>query len=335
MQKSVDQDTQGAMAWNSVPGDAAMKRREMLSTTGAAVLGAATFPLSRIAAGTTKKQKVLYFTRNVGYYHSVVRRNDGELSHSERALVEMAKTLGIEVECTKDGRIFDKDLGRYDAIAFFTNNDLTVPNPEREPPMSAAGKTRLLDAISDGKGFVAFHSSCASWRTPGASFADSENVDPYIAMIGGEFVAHGPQQKATMRVSSPSFPGMKGLGDSFTLHEEWYALKNFADDLHVILVQETAGMEGECYRRPPYPSTWARKHGEGRIFFTSMAHRENVWVEQPFQQIVLGGLAWALGNVEADVAPNIDKVTPKARPAKRVSAPSRDSTSIPSQERGQ
>jgi hypothetical protein len=131
-------------------------------------------------------------------------------------------------------------------------------------------------------------------------------------MLGGEFVAHGPQQPATMRVTSPSFPGFRGVGDSFQLHEEWYALKNFANDLHVILVQETAGMKGACYQRPPFPSTWARKHGKGRVFFTSMAHRENVWVEEPFQQITLGGLAWAMGNVDADVTPNIDKVTPKA-----------------------
>ena len=115
-----------------------------------------------------------------------------------------------------------------------------------------------------------------------------------------------------MRVASPSFPGMESLGDSFKLREEWYALKNYAPDLHVILVQETAGMEGDCYQRPPFPSTWARRHGEGRVFFTSMAHREDVWIEEPFQQIVLGGLAWALGNADADVTPNLEAATPDA-----------------------
>jgi hypothetical protein len=28
--------------------------------------------------------------------------------------------------------------------------------------------------------------------------------------------------------------------------------------------------------------------------------------------VLLGGLAWALGNVDADVTPNIERVTPKA-----------------------
>jgi type 1 glutamine amidotransferase len=135
-------------------------------------------------------------------------------------------------------------------------------------------------------------------------------------MIGGEFIAHGPQQEATMRISSPSFPGMESLGDSFRLMEESYSLKNFSRDLHVILTQETSGMRGDCYQRPPYPSTWARMHGKGRVFFTSMGHRENIWVDPPFQPIVLGGLAWVLGRVDIDVAPNIDEVTPAAHQLK-------------------
>lgn len=289
-----------------------MKRREMLLGTGAAALGASTFPLCWVAAAGKKTQKLLFFTRNVGFYHSVVQRKGGALSHAERALMEMGKRVGIEVTCTKDGRVFDEKLDAYDAIAFYTNNDLTLPNPQKDPPMSADGKQRLLDAVAGGKGFVAFHSSCASWRTPPQKNGEPPKLDPYIAMLGGEFIAHGPQQESTMRVAAPGFPGMKGLGERFKLREEWYALKNFAKDLHVILIQETTGMRGGCYQRPPYPSTWVRQHGKGRVFFTAMGHRENVWVENPFQQIVLGGLAWALGNVEVDVTPNIRRVTPQA-----------------------
>ncbi len=120
-----------------------------------------------------------------------------------------------------------------------------------------------------------------------------------------------------MRVASADFPGVTELGESFQLYEEWYSLKNFASDLHVILVQETAGMKGACYQRPPFPSTWARRHGKGRVFFSSMAHRENVWIEPPFTQVALGGLSWVLGNVDVDVSPNIDDVTPAARQLKR------------------
>jgi type 1 glutamine amidotransferase len=94
--------------------------------------------------------------------------------------------------------------------------------------------------------------------------------------------------------------------------EEWYSIKDFRKDLHVLLVQETAGMNGSDYQRPPYPATWARMHGKGRVFYTSMGHREDVWTNPLFQSILLGGISWAVGNVRADVSPNIEKATPQA-----------------------
>ena len=96
------------------------------------------------------------------------------------------------------------------------------------------------------------------------------------------------------------------------MYEEWYALKNFAPDLHVILVQQTKDMIGGCYQRPPYPVTWARMHGKGRVFYTSLGHCEDTWTHPGFSQIALAGLAWILRRVEADVTPNIQQVTPHA-----------------------
>jgi type 1 glutamine amidotransferase len=277
----------------------------MLAAGSAAVVGLATFPFGWTAAADKKKQKLLYFTRSVEYEHSVVSPGEDGLSHSGRILAELGGQAGFEVENTKDGRVFDGDLDRYDALVFYSCGDLFLPSVRKAPPMSAEGRKRLVAAVAAGKPFVALHSSCYWGRGAAAD-------DPYLAMVGAEFVAHGAQQEATMQVVSPAFPGAAGLGQSFRLMDEWYALKHFAEDLHVILVQETEGMEGEMYRRPPFPATWARMHGQGRVFFSSMGHREDVWTNKAFQQVLLGGIAWALGNVDADITPNIKKVTPAA-----------------------
>jgi type 1 glutamine amidotransferase len=71
-------------------------------------------------------------------------------------------------------------------------------------------------------------------------------------------------------------------------------------------------MQGNPYKRPPYPSTWARLHGQGRVFYTSMAHRDENWASARFQNILLGALAWTTRNVDADVTPNIEQATPGA-----------------------
>jgi len=298
-----------------------MKRRDMLLATGAAMLGVSAFPLGWARAASNKKQKILYFTRSVGFQHSPVARKDGELSFSEKLFVEQGEKNGVEVVCSKDGSIFDGDLGQFDCFAFYTCGDLTTPadnkaSVDKAPPMTLEGKKKLLDAVASGKGFVGFHSASDTFHSHGKRDENQTELDPYVAMLGGEFIVHGRQQKATMHVACPKFPGMEGVED-FAINEEWYALKNFSKDLHVILVQETKGMVDACYQRPPYPATWARKHGQGRVYFTSLGHREDVWTNPTCQKIILGGFDWALGNVTADITPNIEKVTPDAWTLKR------------------
>ncbi|OHB79907.1 MAG: hypothetical protein A2W31_01770 [Planctomycetes bacterium RBG_16_64_10] len=284
-----------------------MNRRTFLNTASATAVGLAAFPARWVAAADKKPQKVLYFTRSAGFEHGAVKRQGDALAFSEQTLVEMGKRAGFDVQCSKDGRVFDGDLSPYDVIAFYTSGDLTQPDQQQTPPMTPAGKQRLLDAIAAGTGFVGFHAATDSFHSPAAG-----PVDPYLAMIGGEFISHGPQQEATLTVVSPKFPGLESVGSALRLNEEWYAQKNFASDLHVILVQETAGMRGRDYGRPPFPATWVRQYGQGRVFYTSFGHRDDIWTNPTVQQIILGGFAWAMGNVDADITPNIKQVTPKA-----------------------
>lgn len=298
-----------------------MRRREFLHVASATVLGMGVFPLGREACAGPKTHRLLYYTRSVGYEHSVVRRQGERLSHSERILSELARRFGFEVECTKDGSIFDGDLDRFDAIVFYTCGDQTQPSIDKCPPMTATGKQRLLDAVAAGKGFVGFHSAADTFHSKGPRDQTQSERDPYVAMLGGEFVGHGDQQEASLIIAS-HFPGVGDLGcaEGLSFTDEWYALKNFARDLHVILVQETAYLKGECYRRPNYPCTWARLHGKGRVFYTSLGHREDVWTNPFFQTIALGGLRWAAGAVDANVKPNLARAAPEAdqlRNAKR------------------
>ena len=282
-----------------------MKRRDMLINASATMLGLSTFPLRWAVGQEEKKPKLLYFTRSVGFEHSVVRPGPDGLSHSGKIMIELGNRAAFDVVCSKDGRLFDADLGQYDALVFYTCGDRSQPSVQKPPPMSAEGKRRLVEAVAAGKPFIAIHSAC--YWGPNAAVDD-----PYLAMVGGGFVSHGAQQEAAMRVVSPKFPGAEGLADSFRLLDEWYALKNFGNDVHVVLVQETEGMQGGMYQRPPFPATWARMHGKGRVFFTSMGHREDVWTNKTFQQILLGGINWALGRRDAEMGPNIQQVTPKA-----------------------
>jgi type 1 glutamine amidotransferase len=285
-------------------------RRDFLLSASAA-LGLSTFSFSRVFGAEPKRKRLLYFTASVGFEHTPVVCADGKPSCSDRVMIEFGRRSGFDVDCTKDGRVFDGDLDRYDAFAFYTCGDFLQPGMHNTPPMTPGGKQKLLDAVAAGKGFVGFHSTCFTVPSKG------DQIDPFLVMLGGEFITHGSPQEAGL-VLVPDFPVVSALGcaEGLSFTDEWYSLKNFAKDMHVILVQETKYLKGDCYRRPDYPSTWARKHGKGRVFYTSLGHFNEIWTNPFFQAITMGGLSWALGNAEADVKPNIDKVTPHANQLK-------------------
>ena len=292
-----------------------LARRDVLKLASTA-LAAAPLAQSLLAGAQGKPEKqtrrVLFFTKSAEYEHDVVRRDSGRLGAAETALVQLGATHGFDVTASKDGTVFDTDLEQYDAFLFYTTGDVTRPGEDQQPPMSPHGKAALLNAIAAGKGFVGIHCASDTFHSAGERYQPQNIRDPYIDMLGGEFVSHGEQQEASIRVVDARFPGLQTVGEAFLLYEEWYALKNFAPDLHVILVIDTTGMQGTEYQRPPYPITWARRHGQGRVFYTAMGHRAEVWSHPLFQTVLLGGIAWVLRGIDADIPPNLYDVTPGA-----------------------
>ncbi len=290
-----------------------LSRRELLMAGGAAWLGAGA--MGQVLArpqGATKK--VLFFIKSAGFPHPVVTRKRGQPSLAEQVLTKAGKEHGFEVVASKDGRLFEPDkIGEWDAFVFETTGDLTTQGQgEKSPPMSPEGEKAFYDAIRGGKGFLGMH--CAADTFGHFAPRNKGAEDPYIQMIGGEFIIHGAQQEVEIDIVDPKFPGIASgfgsSGPSFRITDEWYALKNMPDDLHVIMVQNTKGMKGQMYQRPNFPMTWARNYGKGRVFYTSMGHREDMWENPMYQGLLLGALGWATGRVDADVEPNIHKVTP-------------------------
>jgi uncharacterized protein len=291
------------------------------------VLVVAGFALTASAVETAAgRKRVLFFSKSSGFEHDAIKlvMKDGRPGYAFPVLDELGRRLNIDFVFSKDAwRITPDYLAGFDAYLFYTSGDLTQarsdPRGDGLPPMTPAGKAALLAAVAGGKGFLGLHSASDSFHSGGRNghvperwLDDGAAADDYIKMLGGEFIRHGKQQVARLTVADPQFPGVAAVPADWTLMEEWYSLKNFAPDLHVLLVQETAGMEGADYQRPPYPSTWVRRHGQGRVFYSSLGHREDVWANPIFQALLAGGLEWALGRVEADVTPNLATAAPGA-----------------------
>lgn len=251
-------------------------------------------------------KKILFFSKCNEYEDDMVRRTGAGLSPAEAVLAELGKRNHLQFTFTKDGSVFTpENIAKYDAFCFFTSGDVTQPGGDGNPPMTAAGKAALLQAIAGGRGFIGIHSAANTFTS------GPQGVDPYIQMLGGELkVRVRGMEPAHQIVVDTNFPGMGAVPAAFAPVEEWYALKNFSTNLHVLLVQDTGSMVRGEYYAPNYPSTWVQQYGQGRVFYTSMGHQREVWNSPVFEQMLAGGLKWVVRDVDADVTPNIDRVMP-------------------------
>lgn len=292
-------------------------RREFLCA--AALTGAGLALANRLPGASSKS--VLVFTKSSGWEHDVVKRMGGKPSIVDDAVNELGNQHGFKASVTKDGRIFEsKELHSYAAAVFFTTGDLTTLGTDGKPPMSAKGKQTFLDAVQDGMGFVGVHAASDTFHTPpdpkdlsNRYIAHGDQQDPYLKLLGGEFIIHGREprlQDANLIVNDPKFPGLEGVTSPISFNEEWYSLKDFMPDLHVILTLDTHGMKGECYQRAPYPVTWTRQHGKGRVFYSAMGDRPENWKNEFFLNLLAGGIRWAIGDASAQLDANLKKAAP-------------------------
>ena len=295
--------------------------RRCLSCLAFTVLFATAFPAAA-APKPTKAKRVLLFTRSAEFEHSTIKAGKDEQPLALGVLSALGWPRNWEFVHTKDGSfITAANLATFDAFIFITTGDLTTLRKDKEgkplpaddvnqKPMSAEGKAALLEAVQQGKGFVALHNGSDTFHSPGSRWLDQkpEEVDPYIAMLGGEFISHGEQQVARARIVDPKFPGFNDIGPVLEIKEEWYSLKNQATDLHALLVLESEAMTGPMYARPAYPIAWVRKHGKGRVFYSALGHREDVWTLPAFQKMLIGGLSYVLRQANGAETPNAAKV---------------------------
>jgi len=222
------------------------------------------------------KHKVLYLTHSAGFKHEV-------LPLSEQILKQIGERSGaFEVTATQDCSVLSRDgLKPYDAVVFYTTGEL---------PISDAQKAAFLEFIRSGKGFVGIHSATDTfYKWP-----------EYGELIGGYFDQHPWHQEVAVNVEDQHHPATRHLGKSFKITDEIYQFKNFSRSrVHVLLSLDVNSVD---LNKPAVHRTdkdfalaWWRNYGKGRVFYTALGHRPEVWQDDRFQQHILGAVRWAMG----------------------------------------
>jgi hypothetical protein len=226
--------------------------------------------LSRSAA----KKKILYITHSAGFKHAV-------LPLSQEILKEIGDRSGLfEVTATDDlSLITTEGLKPFAAMVFYTTGEL---------PINDEQKAALISFIKSGKGFIGIHSATDTFY----KWAE------YGEMIGGYFDQHPWHQEVTVKVEDLKHPATSHLGESFKITDEIYQFKNWdRSKVHVLLSLDASSVD---LTKPAVHRTdkdfalaWTRQHGRGRVFYTALGHRAEVWRDERFQRLLIGAMRWA------------------------------------------
>lgn len=256
-----------------------LTERSAVRRVWVALLASAGVALSASGVDTVEAQggvpRVLYLTQSAAFAHQV-------FGHSEQVLQRIADSHQLDLTISRDASMLSAErLADFAAVVFYTTGEL---------PMDAAQKAALLAYIRGGGGFVGVHS---------ASDTFYEWLE-YGRLVGGYFDGHPWHQEVTIRVENRNHPATTHLGNAFQIHDEIYQFSDWSRSNVTVLLSldvSSVDMTARGIRREDadFALAWTRDEGEGRMFYTALGHRPEVWDDPRFQRHLLGGIRWAMG----------------------------------------
>lgn len=222
-------------------------------------------------------RRVVVVTHTTGFRH-------GSIPVAEQTLEALGRTSGafsVQFCRTADEvrtQLSTAGLAAFDAVVFAnTTGHLGVPD-----------LPAFLDWIAAGHGFAGMHSAADTYH----------DAPAYLDMLGNEFLTHGAEAAVDAIVESGSHPASAPLGARFAIFDEIYKFtRQNRGAVTMLLSLDRHPADGLPEEGQPadLPLAWAKSHGRGRVFYTALGHRDDVWRDARYQQHVLGGLLWTLG----------------------------------------
>jgi type 1 glutamine amidotransferase len=220
--------------------------------------------------------KVLVVTHTAGFRHS-------SIPTAETTIERLGRTSGLfTVSFCRTGDDVRRELSpaalaSLDAVVFAnTTGNLGIPD------IGA-----FLAWIAAGHGFAGMHSASDTYH----------DETPYLEMLGNEFRTHGDQATVDAFVENMDHPAVSSLGSRVRIFDEIYKFTRAnRGSVTMLLSLDRHPADGlpEAGQPADLPLAWAKPHGQGRVFYTALGHREDVWENPLYQQHVLGGIRWIL-----------------------------------------
>ncbi|WP_248958690.1 ThuA domain-containing protein [Sphaerisporangium perillae] len=250
--------------------------RRVLALVAATVIAAQFAPAAAQAADPA--YQVLVFSKTAGFRHD-------SIPTGIQAIRDLGAANNFTVTATEDANAFTAaGLAQYKAVVFLsTTGDV----------LNDAQQTAFASYVNGGGGYVGIHAA-----------ADTEYDWPYYGqLVGAWFKSHPAIQQATVKNEDRTHPATSGLAATWTRTDEWYNYRtNPRSTVHVLQsMDESSYTGGEM--SGDHPITWCHPQASGRSFYTGLGHTIESFAEPSYRALLLGGIRYAAGMVQADCNP--------------------------------
>ncbi len=234
-------------------------------------------PSSPSTAQPAAPARLLVVSHTTGFRHSSIDVAGPVLAQAGRdsgAFTTIACATAADV-----ARLLTREaLANADGVVFLhTTGNLGIPD-----------LPAFLDWIAAGHGFAGIHSAADTYH----------DAPAYLAMLGNEFETHGAQAEVDAVVEAQAHPAVAHLGTRYRVFDEIYRfVRNNRGDVTPLLTLDRYPDDGLARAGTPgdLPLAWTRQHGSGRVFYTALGHREELWRDPTYVRHVVNGIRWALG----------------------------------------
>jgi type 1 glutamine amidotransferase len=272
-----------------------MRILRLLAIAGLAIIAFSFFvPQDAPAqAPQAKKKRILAIGATQGFQHD-------SISDAMYMMTKLGKDTGLwdtvvktdtELITKKKLEGNRKNLDTFDAIFLYTTGEL---------PLDDEQKQALLSFVKDdGKGIIGGHSAIDTfYKWP-----------EFGEMMGGYFDLHPWNQfDAPVIVEDREHPITKHMPATFTIKDEIYQVKDYSRDKVRVLARLDEkkidlANKGVHRKDGDFAVAWVKNYGQGRVFWTTFGHREEVYDNKDIQKMYLEATKWVLKLTDGPATP--------------------------------
>lgn len=223
------------------------------------------------------------------------------------------KTGAFEPVVSDDVAMYlPENLARLDAIVLNNANGPWIRPTEADMPtfreygddmneVERFLRKSLLDYVRTGGGIVAYHHAIGG----------NTHWPEFRELLGAGYWGHPWNEEVGIKLEEPGHPLLAAFGgEDFRLAEEIFQFREpySREQVRVLLSLDTekTNMSVPWIHRKDndFALAWIREYGKGRVFYSAIGHRTEIWWHPKILRFYLDGIQYAAGDLPADATPS-------------------------------